>query len=65
MSHEITLEQATERATQAEIICRLLEDFPHQLQESETSAIATLLKRLSGDVAAWMIEEQAQRESKA
>lgn len=62
MSHEITLSQAAERAHQAEIICRLLEDCPHHLADSEVSAIATLLKRLSGDVAAWLIEELAQRE---
>lgn len=59
---EITLEQAAERARQAEIICRMVEDFPHQLADSEVSAIATLLKRLSGDVASWLIEELAERE---
>jgi hypothetical protein len=65
MSHEITLAQAAERAHQAEIISRLVEDFPHHLAGSEVSAIATLLKRLSGDVAAWLIEEIAQREGRA
>lgn len=63
MSREITLEQA-ERARQTEIIARLVEDFPHRLADSEVSAIATLLKRLSGDVAAWLIEELAEREGK-
>lgn len=65
MSREITLEQAVERAHQAEIICRLVEDSPHHLVDSEVSAIATLLKRLSGDVAAWLISELAEREGKA
>lgn len=62
MSRDITLEQAAERAHQAEIICRLVEDFPHRLVDSEVSALATLLKRLNGDVAAWLIEELAERE---
>ncbi|EOT8810070.1 hypothetical protein ACKXK4_004731 [Escherichia coli] len=57
MSRELTLEQAAERAHQTEIIARLVEDFPHHLADSEVSAIATLLKRLSGDVTAWLIEE--------
>ncbi|WP_260862765.1 hypothetical protein [Citrobacter sp. Marseille-Q6884] len=65
MSREITLQQAVERAHQTEIICRLIEDYPHRLVDSEVSAMATLLKRLSGDVVAWLIEEQAQREGKA
>ena len=64
MSREITLEQAAERARQTEIIARLVEDFPHRLADSEVSAIATLLKRLSGDVTAWLIEELAEREGK-
>ncbi|QXB20500.1 hypothetical protein [Lelliottia amnigena] len=65
MSREITLEQAAERAHQTEIIARLVEGFPHRLADSEVSAIATLLKRLSGDVAAWLNEELAEREAKA
>jgi hypothetical protein len=65
MSRELTLEQAAERARQSEIICRLMEDFPHHLTDCEVSAIATLLKRLSGDVAAWLVEELAEREAKA
>ncbi|EHS3156713.1 hypothetical protein E7703_00595 [Citrobacter portucalensis] len=64
MSRKITLEQAAERAQQTEIIARLVEDFPHRLADSEVSAIATLLKRLSGDVTAWLIEELAEREGK-
>ncbi|HID4130311.1 TPA: hypothetical protein ACXE8V_000596 [Pluralibacter gergoviae] len=65
MSREITLEQAVERAHQIEIITRMVEDYPHRFADSEVSAIATLLKRLSGDVAAWLIEELAEREAKA
>lgn len=61
---EITLKQAAERAHQAEIICRMVEDYPHQFADSEISAIATLLGRLSGDVASWLIEELAEREGR-
>ncbi|MDV1609411.1 hypothetical protein [Citrobacter portucalensis] len=64
MTREIALEQAAERAHQTEIICRLMEDYPGRLADSEVSAIATLLKRLSGDVTAWLIEELAEREGK-
>lgn len=64
MSNKITLEQAAERAHQAEIICRLIEVYPARLVDSEISAIATLLKRLSGDVAACLISEMAEREGK-
>lgn len=64
MNREITLEQAAERAHQTEIICRLIEDCPRRLEDSEISAIATLLRRLSGGVAAWLIEELAEREGK-
>ncbi|VXD08628.1 conserved hypothetical protein [Enterobacterales bacterium 8AC] len=65
MSQEITLEQAAEKAHQAEIVCRMMEDYPHQFADSEVYAVAALLRRLTGDVAAWLIEEQAQREGKS
>ncbi|ERK08603.1 hypothetical protein L581_0709 [Serratia fonticola AU-AP2C] len=59
MSHEITLEQAAERAHQAEIVSLMMESYPHRMADSEVTAIASLLARLTGDVAAWLIEEQA------
>lgn len=61
MSHEITLAKAAEKAEQAEVVSRLLESYPHQMAESEVSAIASLLARLTGEVSTWLIEEQAQR----
>lgn len=64
-SQEITLEQATERAHQSEIVCRLIESYPHQLESNEVAALATLLARLTGNVTAWLMEEQAQREALA
>lgn len=61
MSHEITLEQATERAYQSAIVCRLIESHPHSLEDGELTALASLLARLTGNVATWLMEEQAQR----
>lgn len=57
MSRDITLEQAAERASQAGVILMMLESYPHQLEDSELLAIVSLLKRLTGNVAAWLIEE--------
>ena len=65
MSHEMTIRQAAERARQAAIICLLLEEFPSDLNIAEVSDVATLLRRLTGNVAAWLEEESAQQESKA
>ncbi|WP_241622509.1 hypothetical protein [Rosenbergiella australiborealis] len=62
MSRDHTLEQVAEMAHQAEIVCRMWEDYPHRMAESEVSAMATLVRRLSGNVAAWLIEEQAEKE---
>ena len=65
MAHEITIAQAAESAHQAEVICLMLESYPDQMDYSELIAIASLLKRLTGNVSAWLVEEQAQREAKA
>lgn len=59
MAHEISLEQATERAHQAEIICRMMESYPDRMRDIEIIAIASLLRRLTGYVCAWLIEEQS------
>lgn len=48
---------AAEKVFQAELICALVEDHPHQFQDSEVSAIASLLKRLTGEVAVFMNDE--------
>lgn len=61
--YDITVQQAAERAHQAEIICRLMEDHPHHFEDCDVSAIATLLKRLTGDVAAFLIAKSAEEES--
>ena len=63
MSHEITLEQAAEMAQQSEMIARLIKSHPHQMQDCEIIAIASLMSRLTGSVTAWLIEELAQKEA--
>lgn len=62
--YDITLKQAAERAHQAELICRLMEDHPHHLEDCDVSAMATLLKRLTGDVNAFLVEMVAEEESR-
>lgn len=64
MSHEITLEQAHERAYQVEIIARLMESYPHRMADCDIEALSALIARLSGNVVTWLGEEMAQREGK-
>ncbi|WP_343582745.1 hypothetical protein [Enterobacter sp.] len=61
MAHEFSLEQAKEKAYQAEIICKMIELYPNKMDCSEIEAIAALLSKLTSDVCAWLIEEQAIR----
>ncbi|EMJ3156362.1 hypothetical protein [Yersinia enterocolitica] len=61
MAHEITLEKAAEMAQQAEVVCRLLEICPVELEDCEVTAIASLLADLTGRVTTWLLEEQSQR----
>ena len=60
MAHEISLEQAH----QAEIICRMMEVFPNKMDCTEIEALSSLLRTLTGDVCAWLIEEQAIKNNK-
>ncbi|HBQ0421852.1 TPA: hypothetical protein L7I76_004233 [Klebsiella aerogenes] len=64
MSHEQSLESVMEKAYQAEIISKMLEVYPNKITDSEVTAIASLLTNLTGDVAAWLIEELSLREGK-
>ncbi|EIH79597.1 hypothetical protein OkiPb00529_07950 [Escherichia coli] len=61
MSQEITLQQAAERAHQIEVICALAEDYPSMMTDRESGAIISLLKRLSGEVCVFLIDEQERR----
>lgn len=51
---DISLEQATEKACQVESLLRMLESYPDTLSETELSSVITLIRRLSGEVHAWL-----------
>nr|HEG7770473.1 hypothetical protein [Escherichia coli] len=59
-----TVTAATERearAHQIEVICALAEDYPSMMTDSESGAIISLLKRLSGEVCVFLSDEQEKR----
>ncbi|CAH3260757.1 hypothetical protein AI2669V1_1172 [Klebsiella pneumoniae] len=57
MAHEISLEQA-------EVICRMMEVYHNKMDCTEIEALSSLLRTLTGDVCAWLIEEQAIKNNK-
>lgn len=65
MSADITIHQAAEKAHQVELINLLIESHPHQLQDSEISALSSLMAKLSGDVCVFLQEEIAAQEDNA
>ncbi|HIG3337413.1 hypothetical protein HV306_17125 [Klebsiella grimontii] len=46
--------EAAEKTFQAELICSLLGDYPHQLADPELSSIVSLIKGLTGDAYVYM-----------
>lgn len=64
MASEITLEEVVLRYHQAEIICSMMGVYPNQLDDSEITAMATLIRRLTGDVTAYLIEAMATKDGK-
>ncbi|HIG1444196.1 TPA: hypothetical protein ACYE79_005054, partial [Klebsiella pneumoniae] len=44
---------------QAEIVARMLENYPHKLTDSDVESVASLLADLIGPVAAYLIEEES------
>lgn len=54
--------EAAKKTFQAELICSLLEDYPHQLAGPELSSIASLVKSLAGDAYVYMNEVIYQQE---
>ncbi|EOH3176848.1 hypothetical protein ACL1JY_004448, partial [Enterobacter asburiae] len=44
---------------QAEVVARMLENYPHKLTDSDVEAVASLLADLIGPVAAYLIEEES------
>ncbi|PLM54663.1 hypothetical protein CWM85_23385 [Klebsiella michiganensis] len=54
--------QSAENVFLAKLVCSLIEDYPHQLADSELSAIASLIKKLTGDAYFYMNEVIYQQE---
>jgi hypothetical protein len=65
MSQPITIHQAAEKAQQLEFINQLIESYPHEIQSSELLLISSLMAKLSGDVAVYLIEAIACKEAQA
>lgn len=61
MRDDISLDQATECALQAELICRLMLESDAEMTSGELSAMISLLKQLSVSAATWLIGEQGER----
>ncbi|ENN6350582.1 hypothetical protein ACON3F_05615 [Providencia hangzhouensis] len=61
---DITIHQAAEKAQQVEMINLLIESYPHKMQDSEITALATLMAGLAGDVSLFLINE-IEKEAKA
>lgn len=58
---DVTLDEATESAFHAEIICSLMLDSDYEMTIGELNAMLTLLKQLSASAASWLIGEQGER----
>ncbi|CDZ82723.1 hypothetical protein BN1086_00809 [Citrobacter koseri] len=52
-----------DKAFQAELLCALIEDHPHQLNETQVSALASLIKKLTGDIYVYAGEIVYQQET--
>ncbi|EIZ5131368.1 hypothetical protein MP659_003998 [Salmonella enterica] len=61
MRDDISLDQATECAFQAELICRLMLNSKQDMTSGELTAMLSLLERLSASAATWLIGEQGER----
>lgn len=48
---------AAEKVFQAELVCALVEIHPNEFQDSEITAIASLLKRLTGEAGVFLNNE--------
>ncbi|HAF1587713.1 TPA: helix-turn-helix domain-containing protein [Salmonella enterica] len=42
--------EIADKAFKAELLCALVEDHPHQLTETQVSALASLIKKLTSDI---------------
>lgn len=62
MSRDYTLEQVAEMAHQAETILFMWGRVDNPLADSEIDVLTALLRRLTGNVAAWLGDELAEKE---
>ncbi|MEK6491982.1 hypothetical protein WNJ68_30655 [Klebsiella grimontii] len=56
---DITLHKAAEKAYQAELVSRMLEEYPRKLTDSDIATVASLLSNLIGSVTAYLVEEES------
>ncbi|MFU2315671.1 hypothetical protein [Rahnella sp. PCH160] len=63
MSHEITIQQAADRADQANVTLLMLRRSIEDMDTSEIETAVNLAQGLIDYVSAWLIEEQSQREA--
>lgn len=62
MPHEITIQQASDRADQANVTLLMLRKAIDDMDTCDIETAVVMACDLVGSVAAWLIEEQAQRE---
>ncbi|RRE78000.1 hypothetical protein EAN97_20975 [Klebsiella pneumoniae] len=55
----ISLCKSSIKGLRAEIVARMLENYPHKLTDSDVESVASLLADLIGPVAAYLIEEES------
>ncbi|WP_455811851.1 hypothetical protein [Pseudomonas graminis] len=61
MSHEITIQQAADRADQANVTLLMLRKTIDEMDIADIETAVILASDLLDSVAAWLIVEQAQR----
>lgn len=62
MSHEITIQQAAERAEQANVTLLMLCKAIDQMDIGDIETAVIMACSLVGSVSAWLIEEQSKQE---
>lgn len=62
MLHEITIQQAAERANQASVTLLMLSKVIDDMEFCVIETAVVMANNLIASVSAWLIEEQAQRE---
>ncbi|WP_114192492.1 hypothetical protein [Edaphovirga cremea] len=63
MLHEITIQQAAERANQASVTLLMLSKVIDDMEFCDIETAVVMASNLIDSVSAWLIEEQAQREA--